>query len=134
MTQVEDEKPQAWLAGGLRTAQTDEREAEQLQSILLSAGRGRGGGEGAGGRWSSQGSTVTLCILTQTQKRTTFPAAFGGDVCVCVRGVVVVVGEVGGLSSVLLWQHRIRCLFPPSHMSRCEQTQVQKVLLSHWSR
>lgn len=61
MTQVADEKRQARLAGGL---QTDEREAEQLQSVLLSAGRGSDGGGlwsgGSGGGGSSQGSGVTL--------------------------------------------------------------------------
>lgn len=67
MTQVEDEKRQAWLTGGLLTTHRQMKEKEQqLQSILLSAGRGRGcDGGGADGEvcvWggSSQGSRVTL--------------------------------------------------------------------------
>lgn len=54
MTQVADEKRQARLAGGL---QTDEREAEQLQSVLLSAGRGSDGGG-----WGVEGVVVVVVV------------------------------------------------------------------------
>lgn len=81
MTQDEDEKRQARRAGGLRTAHgTDERGAEQLQSIFTTRGAGRGGGTVG----SSQGSRVTLhqhpvcqTHIDQNQRRT-FPSNIWG--------------------------------------------------------
>lgn len=46
MTQVEDKKTPGPARRWSHTTQADEREAEQLQSILLSAGRGDGIGGG----------------------------------------------------------------------------------------
>lgn len=107
------------LASGLLTAhETDEREAEQLQSIP-SAGRGRDGG----GRRA-------VCPGIQSDAILQDPTWWDPHSSVCWWSG----GLVGGGGFPLCFYGNVGFVVfsPPSHMSRCEQTHTCKVCSAIW--
>lgn len=115
---------------------TDERGAEQLQSILLSAGRGRGGDDDGDDDGDVDGHPPRVPEWRSTHVQThrpqtrlcTFPGNIqeGGRVCVCPC-VCVCGGGVTFLFVAMATQASLSFFSPPSHMSRCEQTHTCEV-------